>query len=189
MTSGERWEATATAVAGMAGGGFDQGDWLSWEIGKGGRREKSEGKWRGRMGDHGKREFKLPITLARRTVTIENRKACASSRRQFSSGIENASNVLKQGTDEVANAAKQGANEAAGVGENIQKRAASTAQQVTQNAREVAGKVSETVQNAWGAAKDTAQKATNAAVGAAQDSKESIKQDAERVKQCMNTKN
>lgn len=52
----------------------------------------------------------------------------------------------------------------------------------------MAGKASSKAQSAWGSAKETAQKAKDNMFGKTDESKEIIKQNAEKIKQSMNKK-
>ncbi|KAK0581806.1 hypothetical protein LWI29_018214 [Acer saccharum] len=99
--------------------------------------------------------------------------------------------------DKAAEAAKKGANAAKEVGQDVKNQATSVAENATQKTKDVAGKVSETaqditekakqtVQDAWGSVKDTTQKIKDTVAGKAEESKDSLKEGANKFKRDIN---
>lgn len=62
------------------------------------------------------------------------------------------------------------------------------ASKVSNKAQDLTEKAKQTVQDAWGTAKETSQKIKDSVAGKADDTKEVVKENAETVKRCMNTK-
>ncbi|XP_059625202.1 uncharacterized protein At4g13230 [Cornus florida] len=120
--------------------------------------------------------------------------------RPFQGSLRNGATAAYDGASD---AAKRGTNEAMRVGQDMKNKAASTAEDVSRKTKDVTGKegnaqdlaqdiaekAKQTAQDAWGSVKDTTQKIKETVAGKAEESKEAIKENAETIKQSMNTKN
>ncbi|RWR81178.1 protein FAR-RED IMPAIRED RESPONSE 1-like protein [Cinnamomum micranthum f. kanehirae] len=94
----------------------------------------------------------------------------------------------KEGAQEVKNKAEQMKDKAASAADETSDKGKEMASKVSNKAQDLTEKAKQTVQDAWGTAKETSQKIKDSVAGKVDDTKEVVKENAETVKRCMNTK-